>query len=71
MGKTINYIIYKEDKFYVSQCLNIDVSSFGESIDEAKENLMEAVSLYLEDDEDKLNFTPIREMYLGENFVEV
>ncbi len=24
--KTIKYIIYKEDKHYVSQCLNVDIS---------------------------------------------
>ena len=44
--KNIKYVVYKEDKFYVSQCLNVDVSSFGESIDEAISSLKEAVSLY-------------------------
>jgi len=44
------YIIWKEGKYYVSQCLNVDVSSFGESRKEAIENLNEAVALYREDD---------------------
>jgi len=32
----------------------VEVSSFGESIDEAKTNLKEAVELYLEDEEMEL-----------------
>ncbi len=43
------YIVYREGKYFVSQCLNVDVSSFGETIDEAIANLKEAVELYLED----------------------
>ena len=34
--KKIKYVIYKEGKYYVSQCLNVDISSFGTTIDEAK-----------------------------------
>jgi predicted RNase H-like HicB family nuclease len=47
--KTIKYIVYKEDKYFVSQCLNVEVSSFGETIDEAIFNLKEALELYYED----------------------
>ena len=43
------YIIWKEGKYYVSQCLNVDVSSFGDSRKEAIENLNEAVALYREE----------------------
>jgi predicted RNase H-like HicB family nuclease len=46
--KEISYIIYQEGKYYVAQCLNVDVSSFGEAIDEAINNLKEAMELYLE-----------------------
>lgn len=46
--KEISYIVYQEGKYYVAQCLNVDVSSFGETIDEAISNLKEAVELYLE-----------------------
>jgi len=28
----LKYIIYHEDKYCVAQCLNVDVSTFGESI---------------------------------------
>lgn len=45
----LTYIIWKEGKHYVSQCLNIDISSFGKTKKEAIDNLEEAVELYLED----------------------
>lgn len=48
--KKIKYVMYKEDKYYVSQCLNVYISSFGTTIDEASANLKEALQLYYEDD---------------------
>lgn len=48
--KEISFIIWREGKYYVSQCLNVNVSSFGESIEEAKKNLREAVELYFENE---------------------
>lgn len=42
-------VVWKEGKFYVAQCLNIEVSSFGESKEEALRNLNEAIELYMED----------------------
>lgn len=38
-----------EGKYFVAQCLNIEVSSFGESKEEALKNLNEAIVLYTED----------------------
>ena len=46
--KEIDFILWQEGKYYVAQCINIEVSSFGESVDEAIKNLKEAVELYLE-----------------------
>ena len=46
--KNLKYLVYKEGKYYVSQCLNVDVSSFGETIQQAIENLHEAIELYFE-----------------------
>jgi len=48
--KEITLVVWKEGKHYVAQCLNIDVSSFGKTIDEAKRNLKEAVELYFDDE---------------------
>jgi len=42
-------IVWKEGDDYVAQCLNIDVSSFGKTNDEALKNLNEAIELYMED----------------------
>jgi len=49
--KKINFksIIWKEGKYYVAQCLNVDVSSFGNTKKEALFNLREALELYFED----------------------
>jgi len=51
-------IVWKEDKFYVAKCLNVEVSSFGESKEEALTNLQEALELYFED-EDATELTPV------------
>ncbi len=40
--------IWKEGKYYVSQCLNVDVASFGATKKEALANLEEALQLYFE-----------------------
>jgi predicted RNase H-like HicB family nuclease len=64
--KRIKYVIYKEGKYYVSQCLNVDVSSFGTTIDEASANLKEALQLYFEDDKSHWDFLPISEALIGE-----
>lgn len=42
-------VIWKEDKYFVAQNLNADVSSFGKTYEEALKNLQEALELYLED----------------------
>lgn len=42
-------VVYQEGKYFVAQCLNVDVSSFGSTQKEALSNLQEALELYLED----------------------
>jgi predicted RNase H-like HicB family nuclease len=49
--KSLKYIIYREGDYYVSKCLNVEVASFGSTIDEALANLKEAVELYFDDGE--------------------
>jgi len=41
-------LVIKEGTSYSSLCLELDVASEGETISKAKQNLMEAVSLYIE-----------------------
>lgn len=46
-------IIHEEGKWHVSWCPELDVASQGETVEEAIENLKEAVELYLEDEDVK------------------
>jgi predicted RNase H-like HicB family nuclease len=64
--KNIKYIIFKEGKYYVSQCLNVDISSFGNTIDEATTNLKEALDLYFEDERARRNYQKIENTLMGE-----
>jgi predicted RNase H-like HicB family nuclease len=67
----LKYVIYREGKYYVAQCLNVDVSTFGETIQEAQNNLKEALELYFEDKEKKGEYVEIEEVLLGETVLNV
>lgn len=69
MLKEIDYIIWQEGKYYVSQCVNVDVSSFGETIDEAIDNLKEAVELYFEDE--NIELPQVDKIFIGKEKVNV
>jgi predicted RNase H-like HicB family nuclease len=45
----VQTVVFHEGKHYVAQCLDVDVSSFGDSEDNALANLREALELYFED----------------------
>ena len=49
--KNIQYssVVWQEGQYFVAQCLNVDVSSFGDNREEASTNLEEALSLYFEE----------------------
>ncbi|MEO8146618.1 MAG: hypothetical protein ABI723_03220 [Bacteroidia bacterium] len=47
------YSIWKEGKYYVAQCLVVEVSSFGKTKAEALKNLNEALSLFMEKEQAK------------------
>jgi predicted RNase H-like HicB family nuclease len=69
--KALKYIVYREGKFYVSQCLNVDISSFGGSITEAVDNLKEALQLYFEDKDASRHILSIEETMMGETYLNV
>lgn len=51
MKKTVlENVVWKEGKHYVSQCLNVDVASFGKTKKEALKKLDQALELYFEDE---------------------
>lgn len=45
----VQTVVFDEGEHYVAQCLDVDVSSFGDSEDDAVANLREALELYFED----------------------
>ena len=46
MKKTFKAVAWKEDKWLVAQCLEIDVASQGITEEEALENLRDALELH-------------------------
>jgi predicted RNase H-like HicB family nuclease len=66
--KAMAYCVYREDEFFVAQCLNVDVSSFGSTREEAIANLKEAVELYFEG-ETNTAFTPVTDIAVGQEMV--
>ena len=64
----MDYVVYREDEFFVAQCLNVDVSSFGSSREEAAANLKEAAEIYFEDEPAGV-FTPVNDATVGRELV--
>lgn len=48
MNKQLTAIIEKEDNGYVALCPEVDVVSQGDTVDEARNNLKEALELFFE-----------------------
>jgi len=48
MSKRFTAVITKEENWYVAHCIELGVISQGKTIEEAQDNLKEAVELYLE-----------------------
>lgn len=48
MKKIIQVHIYKSEKYYVAECLDLPVVTQGKTLDELTANLREAISLQLE-----------------------
>jgi len=67
--KQMAYVVYREDEFFVSQCLNVDVSSFGSTREEAVANLKEAVELHLEGEPDSA-YTLVSDLNVGQELVD-
>jgi len=44
--------IHQEDDWYVAKCLENNVASQGKTIEEASDNLREALELYFEDNDE-------------------
>ena len=56
-------VIWKEEVGYVSKCPELGVASAGDTPDEARRNLQEAISLYIENAEDLGIMEDLKEVF--------
>ncbi len=49
MTRTFSASIWKEDNWYIAQCIEVDVASQGKTKEEALANLREALELHFEE----------------------
>jgi predicted RNase H-like HicB family nuclease len=49
MARSVDVVIYREDDRWLAQALNVQVSGFGDSPDEARKAITEALELYFKD----------------------
>ena len=47
MKKNVNAVVWQEGKWFVAQCLEVDVASQGTTEQDALDNLREALQLHL------------------------
>jgi predicted RNase H-like HicB family nuclease len=48
MARTLTATVWQEDDGFVALCLELDIAGQGDSINEARHNLKEAVALFFE-----------------------
>ena len=46
MKKDVNAVVWQEDKWFIAQCLEVDIASQGKTETEALENLRDALMLH-------------------------
>lgn len=49
MTRTLTATVWREDDGYVSPCPELDIASQGDTVEEARSNLREAVEMFFED----------------------
>ena len=54
MSIKITVIVQQEENWYVAKCLENSVASQGKTIEEALNNLKEAIALYYEDEKPEM-----------------
>jgi predicted RNase H-like HicB family nuclease len=57
-------IIKKEEDWFVATCLENNIASQGKTIDEATENLKEAIALFYEDETEEKIMLPYEQIYV-------
>ena len=57
-------IIRKEEEWFVATCIENNIASQGKTIDEATENLKEAIALFYEDELEEKIMLPQEQFYI-------
>ena len=57
-------IIKREEEWFVATCIENNIASQGKTIDEAIENLKEAIALFYEDEVEEKIFLPQEHCYI-------
>ncbi len=64
--KKFTAVIQKEENMYVALCPELDIASQGETVQEARDNLREAVEFFLEDaNPEEVNLRMHEEQYIS------
>ena len=66
--RAVKYCLYKEDPYFVAQGLSVDVSTFGNTREEAAANFREALQLYFEGEQDP-DYINVSEVTVGEELI--
>lgn len=66
MERKLKYVVFEEDGAFVARCLDVEVTSEGDTGQEAVANLQEALELYFEDHRTVLVELPPRTYQFGE-----
>jgi len=57
--KIIQFKVYRGEKYYVAECVDLPIVTQGKTLDEVAENIREAVELHLEgEDLEELGISP-------------
>lgn len=68
--KKIHSIVWKEDNWYISKALEVEVASQGKTREEALKNLKEALELYFED-QSEVELAPVQQPKLQDLSIQV
>lgn len=64
--RTLHVVIYREGDGFVARCLNVDVVSEGDTEQEARENIREALGLYFDAPIPDVEFAAVGEAHVEE-----
>jgi hypothetical protein len=64
VARSLHVVIYREGDGFVAQCLNVDVASDGDTEDQARESLREALELYFDEPDADAAWAPVGDAHL-------